>query len=189
MSGEIWNALSETQKAALLIHESVYRVLRAAGETDSRRARHLTAHIVSGNKIEDVFPGNKYQLFCRSGDTDKLTYFYASELPTTSPEEPKKLRLQFGSFGGRKLMSKAYKDLDLILRGVNGSPGINLLDQLKHPSQWIRFQSFALDSLFEPGDTFDLWLHPDQSGKWAVQILGTSIVDGSTFGPVTMTCD
>lgn len=86
-------------------------------------------------------------------------------------------------------MSKAYKDLDLILRGVNGSPGINLLDQLKHPSQWIRFQSFALDSLFEPGDTFDLWLHPDQSGKWAVQILGTSIVDGSTFGPVTMTCD
>ena len=188
VNGEIWNALSETQKAAMLIHEAVYRVLRTAGETDSRRARHFTAHIVSGNKVEDVFPGNNYQLFCRSVGSPIDTYFYAARIPATTPSEPEKLRLQFGSFGARKLMSKAYKDISLGVRGVNGTPDTDLLEQLKKPSKWIRYEALALDSLFEPGDSFDLLIHPDQNGKWGVQILGTSIVNGSTFGPLNITC-
>lgn len=177
VDGEVWRALSETQKAALLIHEAVYRVLRSHGETDSRRARHLTAHIVSGKKIESTFPGNGYELLCQGGSAGSYTSFYAVKVPAESPDTPAKARLYFDRLGGRKLMSRAYVEL-----------GVEVIEQLRNPSQWIRFMQPSLQSLFEPGDTFDLWFH-NNDGNWKIQIVnGTSAVDGSTFGPIDITC-
>lgn len=190
VNGQIWKALSQTQKASLLIHESVYRLLRGVGETDSRRARHFTAYVVSGHVIEDVFPGNNYQLICSGGPDGKTTTFYAVLLPTNSSGAPQQVRLQFWSFGGRKIMSRAYVDLDLTSHNPPGGPApdTNLLEQLKHPTQWMRMQSLQTSSLFEPGDTFDLWFHPDSNGKWLVQLLGTSIVDDAPIATADLNC-
>lgn len=192
VDSEIWKALSETQKSALIVHESVYRYLRDYGEKDSRRARHFNAYIFSGGHVENTFPGDNYQLFCSGGDKEN-TFFYAFALPA-NPSESSKVRLQFASLGGRQLLSKSYVDLDASTAIGSSTTHLpdqfNLLDQLKNPTQWMRYQSIALQSLFEPGDTIDLWFHPvpEPNGKMQLQIVGTSIVDESNIGPVNITC-
>lgn len=45
VSGDIWANLSETGKAALILHEAVYAVNRVAGATNSRQSRHIVANI------------------------------------------------------------------------------------------------------------------------------------------------
>jgi hypothetical protein len=176
VDGEIWQALSETQKAALLIHESTYRYLRSHGETDSRRARHFNAFIVSGGHVTDVFPGNNYQLLCEGQTSAGPTVFYAFKLPPDS-SGIQRARLQFALLGGRQILSQSYVDLD-----------IGVLANLENPTNWIRYQSLSTQSVFESGDTIDLWIHPDNSGKWLIQILGISTVDGSTIAPVDLSC-
>lgn len=188
VSTEIWNALSETQRAALLIHEAAYRHLRAEGEKDSRRARHFTAHIVSGNKIEEVSPAMEGQLQCEGGDRGTRTSFFVIKLPANSPGEPERLRMQFDYFGGRRLLSKSYKDMSLLALEGYPEPPINILDQLKQPSQWFLMQGHVLDSLFESGDLFNLLFQPGKDGKWVIELTGTSAVDGSTLVPTTITC-
>lgn len=182
IDSEIWKALSETQKSALVVHESVYRYLRDYGEKDSRRARHFNSYLFSGGHVESASPRNNYQLFCFGGEKD-YTFFYAFALPTGPSEEPK-IRLQFASLGGRHLLSKSYVDLNATITNTT------LLDQLKSPTQWIRYQSISLQSLFESGDKIDLWFHPvpEPDGKMQLQILGNSIVDGSSIGPVNINC-
>lgn len=191
VDGSIWAALSETQKAALMIHEATYRLLRGVGETDSRRARHFTGYIVSGHKVEGTFPSNNYQLVCMNVDGEKDTFFYAFKLPSESPNESEKIRLQFGSLGGRRLLSKAYVDVALIVKSDTPDvPDLNVLSLLKAPdaSHGLSFMSLELNSLFEPGDTFDLAIGADNQGKPGVRISGTSIVDETKFGPINIKC-
>ncbi len=177
---EIWNALSETQKAALMLHEAIYRHLRSSGEKDSRRARHLNAHIVSGGKVEAIFPGNSYFGLCNGGEKFANTAFYVFE----TPGHPERLRLQFSHLGGRKLLSAAYVDLDRNV--ISGYP--DLLEQFKHPSVQISFETLSLSSLFEAGDSIQLGIWNNAEGGPSISVQGVSIVDGSTVGPVEMSC-
>lgn len=179
VSGEIWDALSETQRAALLIHESTYRYLRQFGETDSRRARHYTVFLLAGGHSEEIFPGNNYQLYCEGDVGGKATQFFALKLP---PDQSGKsaVRLQFGILGGRHLLSRSYVDIKVDY--------MDLISQLKNPNQWVRFDGLSLTSLFEPNDIIDLWFHPDDKGNWQSQILGTSAFDGSPIDSVNIKC-
>lgn len=45
VSGDIWVSLSETGKAALVLHEAVYASNRLVGATNSRQSRHIVANI------------------------------------------------------------------------------------------------------------------------------------------------
>lgn len=54
VSQEIHNHLSEVNKAALLVHETVYAIFRGKGATDSRQARKLTAELLAQNADQKV---------------------------------------------------------------------------------------------------------------------------------------
>lgn len=45
VSGDIWDALSKTDQAALVLHEAVYATERFFGATNSQRARHVVASL------------------------------------------------------------------------------------------------------------------------------------------------
>jgi hypothetical protein len=176
IDGSIWKALSETQRAALIIHEATYRELRRVGETDSRRARHFTAHIVAGQKIESTFPGNNYSIICSSGPPAYEMSFYLVKDPTPGSF---KVQLYFSRFGGRYLMSRSVVEI---------THNIDILRELRHPTGWIQFTGFQLKSLFEDGDVFNLFLSVDKDGKEIRQLSGISALDGSNIAPVDITC-
>jgi hypothetical protein len=62
VSQEIFNELATVDRAALLVHEVVYALLRKNGATDSRQARRLTAELLAKNVdqkvIEEVLQGS-----------------------------------------------------------------------------------------------------------------------------------
>lgn len=193
VNGQIWKALSETQKAALLIHESTYRQLRGFGETDSRRARHFTAFIVSGHKIDDTSSPSEGWLggYCGGGDPGKETYFDVSLLPKASSDAPQRLRLRFSSFGGRHLLSGAYVDVDMLQDMGPHGVHMNLLDQLKAPSgpNGLELETLSLQSAFEPGDHFALSFGVIADDK-AQTVLrrGISTVDESPVPDTVIQC-
>lgn len=60
---EIWKELSNVDRAALLVHEALYRNLRSFGETDSDRARKTVGHLFAGMKFNWVFEGVPLERF------------------------------------------------------------------------------------------------------------------------------
>lgn len=45
VSRDLWSALSETDRAALILHEAVYAVNRTVGAVDSRQSRNVVSHL------------------------------------------------------------------------------------------------------------------------------------------------
>lgn len=71
ISGDIWANLSETGKAALILHEAVYASNRLVGATDSRPSRHIVASIFDAATrwvdIKDQLPQKKLTCMSMSG--------------------------------------------------------------------------------------------------------------------------
>lgn len=58
ISKSIWEKLSETDRAALFIHEAIYKYKRQWGATDSDESRILVGHVFSGAPLEKKAFGN-----------------------------------------------------------------------------------------------------------------------------------
>lgn len=73
---DAWNALPETSKAALYLHEAVYWQLRTGGvENDSRRTRRIVSYMMSGGALPlrakiPLTNGSNLQ-YCRSKTVNK----------------------------------------------------------------------------------------------------------------------
>ena len=71
ISGDIWNKLSETGKAALVLHEGVYAANRVVGATNSRQSRHIVANLFDPSTkwtdIKDQLPQDKLTCMSMSG--------------------------------------------------------------------------------------------------------------------------
>ncbi len=103
VSEEIWNALSLTDKAALITHEAIYRMHRTNGATDSRRSRKVVGHLLSGFQFEPVRSGLPSSAkLCVAKQGDKVTFMFAY-YPASSETMTK---LQFLSFEGQPVFSK-----------------------------------------------------------------------------------
>jgi hypothetical protein len=85
VDSDIWSLLSETQKAALLLHEAIYAFYREANmvegaELTSQRARYAVAALFSGAKVEsaDKFKDSvkKSHLRCISEAPYSEFFFY-----------------------------------------------------------------------------------------------------------------
>lgn len=100
MSGDIWARLSETGKAALIIHEAVYAANRRVGATDSRQSRHIVAHLFDSSTvwsdIKDQLPRQVLTCFSMSGGLLMWAYQDQSRIWT----------LQFQILGRSYVMSK-----------------------------------------------------------------------------------
>lgn len=83
VSFEIWNVLSNADKAALLMHEAIYRMERTYGALNSRRTRKFISYLFSGVNFENVKLGiPESATFCRTLQGEKVTnrfYYYPSK--------------------------------------------------------------------------------------------------------------
>jgi hypothetical protein len=103
VSQEIWDHLSNTEKAALISHEAVYRVDRSFGAKDSRRARRIVASLFSDFTFEPV-NGDvpKTAKTCSASQNGRVTYQF-SYFPS---EDGKKTVMQFQWFDGKPVFTK-----------------------------------------------------------------------------------
>lgn len=153
VSGDIWSKLSETGKAALVLHEAVYAANRMVGATNSRQSRHIVASIfvptTNWVDIKDQLPQNA--LTCLTYGGGLLMWAYQ--------DENNHWNLQFQILGKSYVMSKKT------LRIVN--PQFDLNEAKNFPIVTGEDKvglsitsSGATQSLFEDGDIISI------SKKW-----------------------
>ncbi|QLY24105.1 hypothetical protein [Bdellovibrio sp. KM01] len=119
VSQEIWSHLSNTEKAALISHEAVYRVDRAFGAKDSRRARRIVAHLFSDFAFEEVngdMP--KGAKSCTASVNGRMTYQF-NYYPST---DGKKTVMQFEWFGGKPVFTKKTATFPIALPWLSSLP-------------------------------------------------------------------
>lgn len=82
--GGIWNKLSNVHKAALLVHEALYRSLRDLGDSNSDRARETVAYLFSGMRFDWILNGLPQQyLDCWSDDAETSFQFVVFPDPSS----------------------------------------------------------------------------------------------------------
>lgn len=57
VNGDVWQYLDKNSRAALLVHELIYFVLRSNGETDSTNARRAVGLAFAGIQLDSVLEG------------------------------------------------------------------------------------------------------------------------------------
>jgi hypothetical protein len=119
VSQEIWNQLSNTEKAALISHEAVYRVDRAFGAKDSRRARRIVAHMFADFAFEkvdgDLPKGSKS---CTATQNGRMTYqfnYYPSD-------DGRNTIMQFEWFDGKPVFTKKTATFPMGLPWIKNFP-------------------------------------------------------------------
>jgi len=100
VSGDIWANLTETGKAALILHEAVYASNRLVGATNSRQSRHIVANIFDPSTrwvdIKDQLP--QQALTCMSMGGGLLMWAFKDQNSSWT--------LQFQVLGKSYVMSK-----------------------------------------------------------------------------------
>ncbi len=119
VSQEIWNHLSNTEKAALISHEAIYRVDRAFGAKDSRRARRIVGHLFSDFTFEKTLEGVPATAkSCTAKQGERMTYkFYY--FPS---EDGKSTKMQFQWYDGKPVISKKTATFPMALPWVKNLP-------------------------------------------------------------------
>jgi hypothetical protein len=122
INGEIWNQLSETDKAGLVIHEALYKIFRNYGATDSVRVRKSVALLFSGVTpvaSEKIKPGQKH-LKCHTLPNADGNPFPGSSFKAYNNAKGE-LVLDFDYIDGQLLITETKINLDKI-------PLINILN-------------------------------------------------------------
>jgi hypothetical protein len=104
VNGDIWDKMSETARASLVLHEAVYANERIWRSTDSRRSRAVVANLLSPDtKWEDVNDGMPREyLTCftgEQGEHHKVNWFFAYK-------SENEWHLNFYILNGNAVMSK-----------------------------------------------------------------------------------
>ncbi|WP_413293528.1 hypothetical protein ACLSU7_00320 [Bdellovibrio sp. HCB185ZH] len=119
VSQEIWNHLSNAEKAALISHEAVYRVDRAFGAKDSRRARRIVAHLFSDFTLEEVSGDMpKGAKSCTASLKGRMTYQF-NYYPST---DGRKTVMQFEWFDGKPVFTKKTATFPIALPWLSSLP-------------------------------------------------------------------
>ncbi len=176
---EIWNALNETNKAALIMHEAIYKELResALPEKNSKRARHYNAFLFAGNRSSEVYPkATETQILACSGVEDEnVTEFFVhkSLSKNTAPT------FYFTHFQGRRILTESkidhfnIFDLDFKMSEI--------FDQLLKPNKKVHFYG-STQSDFEFGDTVSISVYEEKKSKeFKIKLHGKSSLDDRQF--------
>jgi hypothetical protein len=104
VDNEIWEKLSPTHQAGLIVHEGVYFDARVFGEKDSRRTRKIVGHLFSNfmfNFIYDGIPQNAERCGGSSEKPQESSRFDFFMFP-----EGENTRMQFRQLAGKVVFSK-----------------------------------------------------------------------------------
>ncbi len=104
VDGDIWSNLNNTNRAALLVHEALYRYLRSLGETTSDNTRLAVGKAFSGIKFDSVKDGilsDAVECADRPSNGQSQWWFMAFKNAEGS------VTLQFFMINGQLMLSKA----------------------------------------------------------------------------------
>lgn len=120
VSQEIWSHLDNTEKAALISHEALYRVERDFGAKDSRRARKTVAYLFSDLALDEVNAGipKEKAKTCVATKNGKMTYQF-SYFPST---DGKSTVMQFQWFDGKPVFTKKTATYPMALPWLKSMP-------------------------------------------------------------------
>lgn len=115
VDSDIWNILSETQKAALLVHETIYLFLRETGpkasfvEVNSVRARRAVALLFAGVPMVNpqAFDGSNGMRPLRCYTDEALEADRPASMFYLFPNKAGKLTAQFLEFLDRRVITRA----------------------------------------------------------------------------------
>lgn len=113
VSEEIWNSLNVTNRAALVMHEAIYRLERYSDVTDSRRARKIVGHLISGFAFEPVRGGRPPRMpsVCTATLNGKMIYNFLAT-PTNGGTMTE---IQFYVYEGKFVFSKKTSVLPIAM--------------------------------------------------------------------------
>ncbi len=138
INGEIWRRLDNTNKAALIIHEAIYKVFRMYGATNSIRARKATALGFSGGIFTPIWDGapfwngnsNMPYLNCKTAVSLPGSHFYAYN------DDNGELVFHFDYLDGHLMLTKTILNIDKIP-----------LDQLLNMNRDVNYWSTLISSM------------------------------------------
>ncbi len=130
----VWNQLDNVNKAALLIHEALYRTLREMGDSNSDRTRKAVAYLFGGMKFTWPLQSvpNKF-LSCWTNDTPSSFQF------VVLPGDRRFVRAYFLVYNGEIMLTQTAATLDTGFfaqaLGVDADPVGNLttIREIKNP--------------------------------------------------------
>lgn len=105
---EIWNVLDDLNKAAIILHEAIYRYERGPNTLDSRHARKLVGYLFSNSNLEPILdgvPNNARFCYAFKIHPDG-THTYEYKFYYLPQENLNSVILQFEFIGGLPLYSK-----------------------------------------------------------------------------------
>lgn len=106
VNSDIWSLLSQTDKAALILHEAIYKVNRMYGAMDSRQSRHIVMSLFDANTKwidpEQNVPSDALNCISMNG----ALFMYAYRNPNNN------WVLQFKVLGGTTIVSKKQATLN-----------------------------------------------------------------------------
>lgn len=144
--GNVWNQLSNVNKAALLIHEALYRDLRVMGDSSSDRTRKAVAYLFSGMKFEWILNGlPETYLFCWTNDSETSFQF------AVYPNENSKATALFLVYDGEIMLSRTAANLNMApfasIFNLPNSPENNqsVINRIKNPLVDVPTYHFAVE--------------------------------------------
>ncbi|MGZ3787128.1 MAG: hypothetical protein ACXVLQ_01325 [Bacteriovorax sp.] len=170
---DYWNMFTETQKAAAILHETVYKYFREPdyllekpgdGDQDSVRARRLVSHLISGKELAPIHNKKlrhetKTQWLCKNS-TDSIngsTLFIAYD-------NPDKVTIEFVLLNGRRMLSNA---------SVVMQPDFNKVNERK-----------KIDSIIDGDVTVEI----NKIGKPSENKFLLSVITGNNYIRQNITC-
>lgn len=117
ITGEIFAKLDNTNQAATIVHEALYRMFRDYGATDSIRARMDVAFAFSGSTTTDIWLGlPKSYLTCGTAPDANGSYFPGARFRAYN-DSTGELIFQFDDLFGAPMVSTASAVVDNISIG------------------------------------------------------------------------
>lgn len=148
---DIWMALDKVHKAALIVHEALYKNLRSPKEMNSDRTRKAVAHAFSGFEFKPLLDGipEGNMIVCTSNDEDQKHRFVLRR----HPQSKNHALLHFVLFDGFVPLSKLTQFLPISYTPLSPSSEEN-------SSNIIAF------------DMKENFLNPNQSFNWKIKLEG-----------------
>lgn len=102
----LWNHLNNTNKAALILHEGLYRFLRDDGESNSRRTRKIIAHLFGDFPFENIKSGvPSTAKRCWTKEPGKPAFDFSLWIEKKKSDKIV-VHMQFYRFAGRSVFSQ-----------------------------------------------------------------------------------
>lgn len=136
INGDIWKVLDDTNKAALMLHEGLYKIFRSFGEKNSIRTRKHVARVFAGVEPTAVWSdkaAEKY-LICETSIDQKAELAKRSRFYVFPTNDNSYLRIAIDMLDGQLMLSTTSVAIDKIT--------LEQFLSMKNSTYWLHLYSY-----------------------------------------------